>query len=74
VLVGVVLPGFLGMMGSVQRMAVGDVGMVAGLLVVARFVVLCRFPVMFGRVFMMLCRLVMMFRTFVSHGGSPLFR
>jgi len=71
VLVGVVLPGFFGMMGGVHRMSVGDVGMVPALFVIAGFVVLRCFPVMSGRVFMMLRRRVMVFCSLVSHRGSP---
>ena len=70
VLIGVVLPGFFGMMGSVQRVSVGDVGVVPGLLVIARFVMVCRFPVMFGGVLMMLRRFVMMLCSLVSHWGG----
>jgi hypothetical protein len=67
VLVRVMFPGFLGMMGSVQRMSVGDMGVVPGFLVIARIVMLGRFPVMPGRMFVMLRRLVVMFRSCMSH-------
>jgi len=67
VLVGVMLHRFFGMIGGVQRVSVGDVGVMRGLLVIARVMVLGRFPVMFGRVFMMLRRLEMMFCSLVSH-------
>jgi hypothetical protein len=60
VLIGVVLSGFFGMMGSVQRMPVSDMGMVAGLFVIAGFVVLGCFAMMFRRVFVVLRSFVMM--------------
>jgi hypothetical protein len=60
VLIGVMLSGFFGMMGSVQRMSVCDMGMVAALFVIARFVVFGCFAVMFRRVFMVFRSLVMM--------------
>jgi len=67
VLIGVVLTGFFGMLGGVQRMAVGDVGVVPGLLVIAGFVMPGRFPMMGGGLFMMLRGLVVMFCSMVSH-------
>jgi hypothetical protein len=73
VLIGVVLAGLFGMMGSVHRMSVCDMGVVPGLFVIARFVVFGRFPVMCGRLFMMMRGLVMVFRSLMSHGrGAPL--
>jgi hypothetical protein len=73
VLIGVVLAGLFGMMGSVHRMSLCDVGVVPGLFVIARFVVFGRFPVMCGRLFMMMRGLVMVFRSLMSHGrGAPL--
>lgn len=60
VLIGVMLSGFFGMMGSVHRMSVRDMGMVAALFVIARFVVFGCFAVMFRRVFMVFRSLVMM--------------
>jgi hypothetical protein len=67
VLIGVVLAGFFGMMGSVHGVSVSDVGVVPCLLVIARFVLIGRFPVMCGRLFMMMRGLVMMFRSLMSH-------
>src|SRR5271156_469344 len=49
VLVGMMFHRFFGMIGGVQRVSVGDMGVM----------VLGRFPVMFGRVLMMLRRLEM---------------
>ena len=63
-LIGVVLAGFFGMMGSVHGVSVG---VVPCLLVIARFVLIGRFPVMCGRLFMMMRGLVMMFRSLMSH-------
>jgi hypothetical protein len=60
VLIGVMLSGFFGMMGSVQRVPVRDMGMVAGLFVIAGFVVVGCFAVMFRRLFMVFRSLVMM--------------
>jgi hypothetical protein len=60
VLIGVVLSGFFGMMGSVHCMPVSDVGVVSSLFVIARFVVLGCFAVMFRRVFVVLRSFVMM--------------
>jgi hypothetical protein len=60
VLIGVMLSGFFRMMGSVQRMSVSDMGMVAGLFVIARLVVVGCFAVMLCGLFMMLRGLVMM--------------
>jgi hypothetical protein len=60
VLIGVVLSGFFRMMGSVQRMSMSDMGMVASLFVIARLMVLGRFAVMFRGLFMVLCSFVMM--------------
>lgn len=70
VLVGVMLAGFVGMVAGVQCMSVGDVGVVPGLLVIARLVVLGRFAMMRGGVFVMFSGLQMMFRSVMSHGGG----
>jgi hypothetical protein len=66
-LVGMVLAGFFSMVGGVHRMSVGDVGVVAGLFVVAGFVVLGRFAMMCRRVFMMFGGLMMMICSVVCH-------
>jgi len=73
VLIGVMLSGFFGMIGSVQRMSVRDVGMVTGLFVIARLVVVGCFAVMFRRLFMVLRSLVMMLRSLVFHCEMPFF-
>jgi hypothetical protein len=52
--VSVVLRCFLGIMRGVHCMAVRDMRMMAGLLVVAFLVMFCRLGVVLGRVFMML--------------------
>jgi hypothetical protein len=70
VLVGMMLSSFFGMLGSVERVAMGDMGVVAGLFVIARFVMIGRFPMMFRSVFVVLRRFLMMICRFVSHGGG----
>jgi hypothetical protein len=67
VLVGMMLPGFVGMVAGVQRVSMGDVGVVPGLLVIARVVVFGRFAMMCGGVFVMFGGLQMMFRSVMSH-------
>ncbi len=67
VLIGVVFPSFFGMLGSVERMSVGDMGVVTGFFVIARFVVFGRFAMMYGRLFVVLRGLMVMFRSVVSH-------
>jgi hypothetical protein len=69
VLVGVVLAGLFGMMRGVQRMAVRDMGMVAGLFMIARLVVPGGFAVMFGGLFVMFGSLTVMLRSWMSHWG-----
>lgn len=73
VLIGMVLSGFFGMMGSVQRMSMRDMGMVAALFVIARFVVFGCFAVMFRRVFMVFGSLVMVLCSLVGHCEMPFF-
>ena len=60
VLIGVMLSGFFGMMGSVHRVSMSDMGMVAGFFMIASFVVLGCFAVMFRRLFVVFRSLVMM--------------
>lgn len=67
VLVSVVLPGFAGMISRVQRMSVRDMGVMPGLLMIARLMVFGGFAVMFGRLFVMLGGLMMMLCSLVSH-------
>jgi hypothetical protein len=64
----VVLAGFFGMMSGMDRMAVGNMGVVAGGVVVAGFVVIGGALVMGGCVFVVLSGLAMMFRGFLRHG------
>jgi hypothetical protein len=70
VLVGVMLAGFVGMVSGVDRVSMGDVGVVPGLLVIARLMVFGRFAMMRGGVFMMFGGLQMMFRSVMSHSGG----
>jgi hypothetical protein len=70
---GVMLSGLFGVVGGVGQVPVGNVGVMTGLHVVAGLVMLGRFAVVFGRVFVMLRRLLMVRSTFmIIHGyGSP---
>lgn len=52
--IGMMLRSFGGVMGGVQRVAVRDMRMMAGFLVIARFMMSGRLAVMFGCVVMML--------------------
>jgi hypothetical protein len=61
VLVDVMLGGFPGVMFRVQMMAVGDVRVMAGLLVIPGFVMVRRVAVMLRRVLVMFRCLAMMF-------------
>ena len=51
-------------------MPMGDVGVVPGLLMIARLVVFGRFAMMCGGLFMMFSGLKMMFRSVMSHSGG----
>lgn len=73
VLIGVVLSGFFGMMGSVQSMSMSDVGMMAGLFVIARLVVCGCFAVMFRCLLMMFRGLLVMLCSLMSHDVVPPF-
>jgi hypothetical protein len=61
----VVLPRFLGVVRRVERVAVGDVGMVPSLVMILVLVVGRSFTMMLGRQFVMLGRLAMMIRALV---------
>jgi hypothetical protein len=67
VLVGVVLSRFFAVMLGVQGVAVCDVGVMRSLFMVACFMLLSRFCVMFRRGFVMAGSLAMMFSAFVWH-------
>jgi hypothetical protein len=67
-LVGMVFCCFGCVMIGVQRVAVGYMGMMGALFMVAVLVVFCGGAVMFGRVFMVLRRLVMMVDVVFGHG------
>jgi hypothetical protein len=68
VLVGVMLPGLFGMMSSVNGVSMRHMGVVPGLLMIARLVMLGRFSMVFGSLFVMLRSFMVMLRSFVSHG------
>jgi hypothetical protein len=55
------------MVSSMQVVTVGNVGMMPGLFMVPTGIVLGRFFVMAGRMFMVLRRLGMMFCAFLAH-------
>jgi len=62
------LGGFLGMMGGVHVVTMRQMGMMRRRLVVACLVMLGRFPVMVGRMLMVLGGLRVMMRSFLRHG------
>jgi hypothetical protein len=65
VLIGVRLRGFLSVVGSIQMMAMCDMGMMSALFMRSFFVMSGRLLVMAGRVLVMFSGLLMMFRSFV---------
>ena len=62
---GVVFRRFVGMMFGVRGVTVRGLRVMTGGFVVAGFVLFCGFAVMFGRVFVMLGGVSVMFRAFV---------
>jgi hypothetical protein len=66
------LGGLFGVMLGLNVMAMRQVGVMAGLFVFARFVVLGGVLVVFGSMFVVLRCVAMMFGDFFRH-GSPLF-
>jgi hypothetical protein len=69
---GVVLCRFFGMVLGLNMMAVRQMGVVAGLLVIALLMVLGGVFMMFRSVFMMLRGVAMMIEVFLRHGKSSL--
>jgi len=69
---GVVFGGLFGVVFGLHMMAVRQVGMVAGLFVIAGLVVLRRRTMVLGGVLMMLRCIAVMFSCCVRH-GNPLF-
>ena len=65
----VILCGFFRMVSSMQVVTVGDVGMMPGLFMAPAGIVLGRFFVMAGRMFMVLRRFCMMFCALLAHRG-----
>jgi hypothetical protein len=72
VLIGVLLRSVLVVLGGMQRMAVGYFGVMRGLLVIARLGVLGGFPMVLGRMLVMVCcELVMFVNVMVVHRRFP---
>ena len=71
VMLGVRFRRFDGVVLGVVRVAVGGVGMVRGLFVIAGFVMFGGFLVMVSRFFVVFSGLVMMFCCFFGHSGNP---
>jgi hypothetical protein len=55
------------LMGGMMGMALGNMGVVGRLFVMPTRMMLCRFPVMFGRVFVMFRRFIVVFYCFLGH-------
>ena len=66
----VMLAGLFGVMFRVGMVAMREMGMVCGFLVIAGFMVFDGGPVMPGGVFMMFCGTAMMFSGFFRHGKN----
>lgn len=71
VLAHMMLAGFFRVMYGMHMVAVSDVGVMAGGLVIAGFVVVGRKAVVLSGVFVMLRCFAVMFRGFLRHGGPP---
>jgi hypothetical protein len=69
---GMMLGGFFGVMLGLNVMATRQVGVMAGLFVFARFVVLGGVLVVLGSMFVVLRCVAMMFGNFFRHGESSL--
>lgn len=67
----VMLGSFLGMMGGMHVMAVRHMGMMRGRLVVPFLMMLGSFPVMVGRMLMVLGGLGVVMRSFLRHDRFP---
>jgi hypothetical protein len=67
VLIGGMFSGFIRMMTRVRRMAVSRVRVVSSLFMTAVIVMLCRFPMVPGRMLMMFGRFGVVLRTTVFH-------
>jgi hypothetical protein len=65
----VMLRGFFRMVSGMQMVTMREMGMMAGLLMAPASVVLGRFFVMAGRMFMVLRRFCMMFCALLAHRG-----
>jgi hypothetical protein len=71
VLLGVVLGRFLGVMRGMGMMSLRYLGVVRGFFVIAGFVMLGSFPVMIGRVLMMIGGFRVVMCSFLRHGCFP---
>jgi hypothetical protein len=65
------LAGFFRVMYGMHMVAVSDVGVMAGGVVIAGFVVVSRKAVVLSGVFVVLRCFAVMFRGFLRHGGPP---
>jgi len=72
VMVSVVFASLFGMMRGVVEVPFGDVRVVAGLFMIARFMVFGGVAMVFGGEFVVLCCLAMMICCFYGHGKSPM--
>lgn len=68
---GVMLARFLAVMSCMIVVTVGDVRMVACLLVITSFVVFCSGEMVLGGVFVVFCRFPVVFCSFVGHELTP---
>lgn len=71
VLVHMMLAGFFRVMYGMHMVAVSDVGVMAGGLVIAGFVVFGRKPVVLSGVLVVLRCFAVVFRGFLRHGDPP---
>jgi hypothetical protein len=74
VVFGVVLCGLVAVVGRMQSMRMRDVGVMAGLFMVASFIVIGRFAMMVGGALMVIGGGLVVFATLVrlrAHGCSP---
>ena len=69
---GVLFGSVMVVVGRMQRMAVGDFGMMGGFLVIAGLGVFCRFPMMLGGMLVVVRRLLVVLVDIVTvHGRLP---
>jgi hypothetical protein len=68
VIVGVMLTGFFGVVGRMNRVAVCDMCVMSCLVMIAGFMMVCRGSVVFCGVFVMFSGFTMMVCGFLGHG------